>query len=106
MNDLETQVVETWRIHQSTTMFLLGHIPQEAFPATLGTRGGRDVARQFAHMHNVRAARLVPFGKKLGIGLEEFEKGISPGKKKLIEEFQRTGEVMQTDYRLEIVDVR
>ncbi len=46
------QLVETWGIHNRTMLFTLEHIPDEALSATLSKRGGRDIARQFAHIHS------------------------------------------------------
>lgn len=51
---MEEQILETWRIHQRITLMLIENIPDEALGATLSTRGGRDIARQLAHVHMVR----------------------------------------------------
>ena len=94
MTEFESQILETWRVHQRSTIFLIEHISHEALKATLSTRGGRDVARQLAHAHNVRVWRLEAFAKKIGAKLAEFAKGESPSKKKLLEAFAQSGEVM------------
>lgn len=48
------QLVESWQINHRVTLRLLGSLSAEALHATLSTRGGRDVARQLAHVHEVR----------------------------------------------------
>jgi uncharacterized damage-inducible protein DinB len=49
------QLVETWQINHRVTLQLLEALSEEALKATLSTRGGRDVGRQLAHVHEVRA---------------------------------------------------
>jgi uncharacterized damage-inducible protein DinB len=95
MSDLEEQILETWRIHQRTMMFLIRNIPEEALSATLSTRGGRDVARQLAHVHNIRVQRLASFAKKIGSPLQEFDKDESPHQKALLDAFEQSGGVME-----------
>lgn len=95
MNLIEDQILETWRIHQRTMIFLIRNLPDEALSATLSTRGGRDVARQLAHLHNVRVQRLASFAEKIGNPLQEFGKDVSPGRKALLDAFAQSGEVME-----------
>jgi uncharacterized damage-inducible protein DinB len=75
------QLVETWRINHRITVMMLEALPETALRATLSTRGGRDIARQLAHVHEVRAAFL----RKADIpdGILRFGKGESPPKAKL-----------------------
>jgi len=49
------QLVEAWRINHRVTLKLLETLSDDALHATLSTRGGRDVARQLTHVHDVRA---------------------------------------------------
>ena len=95
MTEIENQIIETWRIHNRINLLMIENISDEALKATLSTRGGRDVARQLAHIHNVRVWRLEAFAKKLGEGLVEFHKEESPSKTKLLEAFEQSGEVME-----------
>jgi len=44
------QLVESWQINHRVTLKLLDALSDEALKATLSTRGGRDVARQLAHV--------------------------------------------------------
>ena len=54
MDDL----LEAWQTNNRINLFLLDRISDEGMRCTLSTRGGRDVARQFAHMHDVRLHHL------------------------------------------------
>ena len=99
MSQIEDQVVETWRIHNRVSLFMIENIPEKALTATLSTRGGRDIARQLAHLHNVRAWRLKAFARRTGIKLSEFDPEESPGKKKLLEAFKQSGTAME-QYRV------
>ncbi len=83
MSELDTQILETWRIHNRTMLLTISSVPEEAFRATLSKRGGRDIARQLAHACNVRISRLTAFGKRKGIRLAEFDPAASPSKKVL-----------------------
>jgi uncharacterized damage-inducible protein DinB len=49
------QLVEAWQINHRVTLKLLDALSEDALQATLSTRGGRDVGRQLAHVHEVRA---------------------------------------------------
>lgn len=77
------QLVETWRINHRVTLKLLDALPDEALRATLSTRGGRDVARQLAHVHEVRASRAEAAGKEFALGIPRFAKGEIPPKEAL-----------------------
>jgi uncharacterized damage-inducible protein DinB len=59
------QVVETWRIGQRATLLLLDAVADNGLGATLSARGGRTVAQQFAHLHNVRLDWLAVSDKEL-----------------------------------------
>ena len=51
---LAEQLLEAWRINNRINLFLIDRISAEGMRCTLSQRGGRNVARQFAHLHNVR----------------------------------------------------
>ena len=95
MTELEQQIIETWQIHNRTMLLLLQHLPDEALCATLSKRGGRDVARQLAHVHMVRVWRLQAFSKKIAEPLLVFEKGETPEREKLQRALAQSGEVME-----------
>jgi len=47
------QLVETWQINNRIDLYLLDAIPEEQLVDSLASKG-RDVGKQFAHIHNVR----------------------------------------------------
>ena len=95
MTALEHQIIETWRAHNRIMMFTLEHIPDDAMKATLSTRGGRDIARQFAHIHMVRVWHIEATSAKLAKGLIKFEKGVTPNKKKLLDALEQSGTAVE-----------
>ena len=81
--------------HRINTM-LLGAISEDALRSTLSTRGGRDVARQFAHLHNVRIWHLEKRARELAEGLKTFESKHSPSKDELSESMEASTEAIGT----------
>src|SRR5437588_3428394 len=78
------QVIEAWQINHRVTLKLLKALSNEALRATLSTRGGRDVARQLAHVHEVRAGYAEITSKtNRDAKLPHFAKGESPSNKQL-----------------------
>ncbi|HJZ81437.1 MAG TPA: DinB family protein [Pyrinomonadaceae bacterium] len=78
------QLVESWQINHRATLKLLGALSDEALHATLSARGGRDVARQLAHVHEVRLTWAEMTSKTNRNGkLPHFGKGEAPNKKDL-----------------------
>jgi len=72
---------------------VLDGLPQEALAATLSARGGRDIARQLAHVHEVRAAFL----RKTDIpeGITHFAKGESPSKAALRRALEQSADAVE-----------
>ena len=79
------QLLETWRTNNRINLFLIERISAAGMKCTLSKRGGRNVARQFAHLHNVRVWHLEARAKDLAQGLDTFETDEEPGKAKLKE---------------------
>jgi uncharacterized damage-inducible protein DinB len=88
MNPLD-DLVEAWQINNRVNLILIYELSEDALKATLSTRGGRDVARQLAHMHNVRVSRAGGAAKAHKVNA--FEKGESPGKDQLCQAFEESG---------------
>lgn len=80
---LLAQLVETWRVNHRVNERLIDAIDDEGLRCTLSTRGGRDVARQFAHLHDVRRTWLEARDRKLAEGLERFASKESPDRARL-----------------------
>jgi uncharacterized damage-inducible protein DinB len=102
-NDLKQQILESWRAHNRIMMFVIEHIPDDAMKSTLSARGGRDIARQLAHLHMVRIWHLEATNRNLSKGLKRFEKGRSPDKKSLLAAFRESGKAIEQylQYRID-----
>jgi uncharacterized damage-inducible protein DinB len=86
-------LVETWRINHRVTLKLLDGLPAGSLEATLSARGGRDIARQLAHVHEVRTTWL----RKADIpqGITHFAKGESPSKRQLEKALQESADAVE-----------
>jgi uncharacterized damage-inducible protein DinB len=88
------QLVEAWQINHRVTLRLLDALSDEALRATLSTRGGRDVARQLAHVHEVRAVHAEITSKaNRSAKLPHFAKGEAPTRKQLMKAFGASAKV-------------
>jgi uncharacterized damage-inducible protein DinB len=94
------QLVETWQINHRVTLKLLEALSDEALQATLSTRGGRDVARQLAHMHEVRTGYAEITSKtNRDAKLPHFAKGDSPSKEQLRAAFTASAKGVEISIR-------
>lgn len=94
------QLVETWQISHRVTLKLLEALSDEALAATLSTRGGRDVARQLAHVHEVRLSFAEATSKTNRTAkLPHFAKGESPSKKHLRAALDASAKGIETSIR-------
>ncbi len=62
---MTNQILDTWQINNRVNLMLLDAISDEGLQCTLSKRGGRNVALQFAHIHNNRIYRLEKYAKDL-----------------------------------------
>jgi len=67
------ELVAGWRTNQAINILLLDAISDDGLATTLSTRGGRDVARQFAHLHDVRVMQADKRAKELAASLTRFQ---------------------------------
>lgn len=95
MSEILDELLEAWEIHNRINLFILDWIPPEGLEAvTLLKTGkpsrGRNVARIFAHMHEVRCGKL---DRNLDEAdeLPRFEGSESPGAGRLREALGRSG---------------
>jgi uncharacterized damage-inducible protein DinB len=70
---METQVLDTWRIHNRINLYLLDAIAPEALEGTPAGMKGRSVGEDFAHMHNTRLMWLESAAPDLMQGLSKLE---------------------------------
>lgn len=66
------QLLDAWRINNRINVMLIEHISDAGLRCTLSTRGGRNVVRQFAHLHNNRIWHLQRRAKRLATGAHVF----------------------------------
>jgi uncharacterized damage-inducible protein DinB len=78
------EILETWRINNRVNLLLLENIGDEGMQCTLSQRGGRNVVRQFAHLHNNRVWHLKERAKALAKGARLFETKEEPDRRALI----------------------
>ena len=81
-------MLEAWRTHEAINRFMLDEVSDAGLaaipPLKNGLPGkGRDVARQIAHMVNVRVAHFRASEKVLMKGVPDFDKGASPSRQHL-----------------------
>jgi uncharacterized damage-inducible protein DinB len=94
------QLVEAWQINHRVTLKLLDALSDDALQATLSTRGGRDVARQLAHLHEVRAVHAeVTSNTNRNAKLPHFAKGQAPTKKQLESALEASAKGVETSIR-------
>ena len=94
------QLVETWQINHRVTLKLLDALSAEALQATLSKRGGRDVARQLAHVHEVRAGYAEITSKtNRDAKLPHFAKDESPTSKQLRAALAASAKAVETSIR-------
>lgn len=80
---LRDQLLEAWRTNNRINRIIIEAASEEGLRSSLSTRGGRDVARQFAHIHNNRVWQLEGRAKDLAAGLPKFASRVSPTKDEL-----------------------
>lgn len=103
---LADELLEAWRTNNRITLFLLDHISDEGLACTLSTRGGRDVARQLAHLHDVRVDHLEARARELAVGLKKFQsKGapkVTPGRTEIRDALTASGAAVER-YLLDVL---
>ena len=93
---MEDQLLAAWRTNNRINLFLIDRISDEAMLSTLSTRGGRDVARQFAHIHTNRVWQLEKRAKDLSTGLTKFAGKSSPSKEQLKDALSASSQAVET----------
>lgn len=91
---MESQLAETWAIHNRVNLYLLDAIDDEALAAALPK--SRTVHDLFAHMHHVRLMWLKPAAPELLDGLEKLETKTVTNKKKLRDALVASGKAIET----------
>jgi uncharacterized damage-inducible protein DinB len=95
-----SEVVEAWRTNGRINRMLIDAVPDAGWTATLSARGGRDVGRQFAHLHDVRLYHLEKRARDLAEGLEKFSSkdvpARTPSREEVIGALEASGDRIAT----------
>lgn len=89
------QTLEAWHTNNRTNLFLIANISAEGMKCTLSKRGGRNVVRQFAHMHNNRVWHLENRAPDLAEGLYKFETAEEPDARTLKKHLKQSAERLE-----------
>ena len=92
----DVQLLEAWHTNNRINLMLIDGISDEGLRASLSSRGGRDVARQFAHLHNVRIYQMARRARDLAEGLDKFESKYSPTRDELKEALNASADTIAT----------
>jgi uncharacterized damage-inducible protein DinB len=90
------EFLEAWRTNNRINLYLIEQISRDGMRCSLSTHGGRDVALQFAHMHNVRVWQMEKRAKDLARGMTKFESKVSPSKAALSTALKASGKMIET----------
>lgn len=91
-NDL----LEAWRTNNRISLHLIDRISDAGMLCTLSKRGGRGVAGQFGHIHNVRVWHLEKRARDLAEGLVTFQAKQVPTRGQLRDAFEASGAAIET----------
>ncbi len=92
---MKKELIEAWRTNNKINLMLIDKITDEGMSATLSKRGGRGVAGEFAHMHNVRRMHIENRAKEHLEGLEKFATGEVPSKAQLKKALKASGKAVE-----------
>ena len=101
--DPEKEIIDTWNINNRINLYMLEAVPAEALTDVSASRG-RNVAEQFAHLHNVRLMWLKPAAPELMEGLEKIEKERAVDKKLLTRSLKESGKAMEALLKKAVTD--
>src|SRR5881628_2708475 len=76
-------ILECWRLNNAINLRLIDQISDAGMRDTMSTRGGRNVAQQFVHLHNVRWSWLYHADPKLARGVARLNTKKNPTKAQL-----------------------
>ncbi|MFQ5463239.1 MAG: DinB family protein [Phycisphaerae bacterium] len=92
---MKKELIEAWRTNNRINLLLIQKITDEGMNATLSVRGGRGVAGELAHMHNIRVSNVEKRAKDLAEGLEKFPTGCVPTKSQLKQALKASADAVE-----------
>lgn len=90
MSEESEQLARAWRTNCQINRLLIDSISDEGWLCTLSKRGGRGVAGEFAHLHNLRLAHLVKRAKDLSEGVVKLDPSAQPSKAVVSKAFKQS----------------
>lgn len=96
--DPEKEIIDTWNISNRINLYMLEAIPTEALNDVSASKG-RNVAQQFAHLHNVRLMWLKVSGPEFIEGIDKIEKETAADKKLLARALKESGKAMESLFK-------
>ncbi len=90
MSSLSEQLAEAWLTNCAINRMIIDAVSDEGWLCTLSKRGGRGVAGEFAHMHNIRFAQLEKRAKDLVSDMEKLDASSQPNKETVLAAFGRS----------------
>jgi uncharacterized damage-inducible protein DinB len=90
------EVLEAWRTNNRINLFLIDRISSAGMRCTLSKHGGRDVAGQFAHIHNVRVWHLQQRARDLAQKLKTFQAKTHPTEPQLRKALSASGAAVES----------
>ena len=93
---MQDELLEAWRTNNRINLYLIDNISAAGLQCTLSKRGGRGVAGQFAHLHNVRLWQLEKRAKDLAAGLNTFPAKMAPTAEELTAALTASGAAIET----------
>ena len=100
MQDVPEQVIESWYTNNRINLMLIDHISDEGLSCTLSRRGGRNVIRQFGHLHNNRVWGMQRRARHLSEALHVFETHDEPDRPVLRDHLEQSADVLADYFRL------
>jgi uncharacterized damage-inducible protein DinB len=94
------EILEAWRINNRINLRLIDNISDAGMKCTLSRRGGRNVARQFAHLQYVRVYHLNRRARSLAPGARVFATHEEPDRGALVAALQDSSQRVEQWLRL------
>lgn len=91
----EKELLQAWKTNNKINLMLVEKIKPDGWEVTLSKRGGRGVAGEFAHLHNLRYAQIEKRAKDLLEGLEKFPTKSVPTKREITKAFKASGTAIE-----------
>jgi uncharacterized damage-inducible protein DinB len=94
------EILEAWRINNRINLHFIRRISEAGLKCSLSKRGGRNVIRQFAHLHYVRVFQLTRRAKSLAKGARTFATHDEPDRSTLGAELEDSSQRVEQWIRL------